>query len=85
MKWEKVKKRFPNEWVELEATRAHSKDGFRHIEEVIVIDRFQNSTRAMHRYDELHWEQPLKEICFFHTSRSKLIVRERYVGIQGPR
>ncbi len=85
MKWEEVKERFPNEWVGLEATRAQSKDGFRHIEEVIVIDRFQNSTQAMHRYDELHREQPHKEFCFFHTLRPELIARERYVGIRGPR
>jgi len=73
MKWHEVKERFPNEWVVLEATKAHSKDGYRHIEEVIVIDRFRSSIQAMHRYDELHREQPYKEFCFFHTSRSELI------------
>jgi len=65
MKWHEVKERFPNEWVVLVATKTHSKDGYQHIEEVIVIDRFQSSIQAMHRYDELHREQPYKELCFF--------------------
>jgi hypothetical protein len=77
MKWQEVKERFPNEWVVLEATKAYSQDGHRYIEEVNVIDRFESSTNAMHRYAELHRKQPHKEYCFFHTSRPLLIARER--------
>jgi hypothetical protein len=84
MKWEEVKARFPNEWVVLEAVVAYSKDGYRYIEEVAVIDRFNHSMDAMHRYDKLHKEQPHKEFCFFHTSRLELIARERYAGVPGP-
>jgi hypothetical protein len=85
MQWKEVQKRFPNEWVVLEATKAHSNDGHRYIEEVVVIDRFNNSMDAMHRYSELHQSQPHREYCFFHTSRSALVARERYAGIRGQR
>jgi hypothetical protein len=37
MRWEEVQERFPNEWVVLEATKAHSSEGQRYIEEVVVI------------------------------------------------
>lgn len=85
MRWEEVKERFPNEWVVLEATKAYSADGNRYIEEVVVVDRFDNSTSAMRRYSELHKLEPHREYCFFHTSRPALMARERYVGVRGPR
>jgi hypothetical protein len=85
MRWEEVKERFPNEWVVLEATKAHSTNGNRYIEEVVVIDRFDDSTSAMRRYSELHKQEPHREYCFFHTSRPALVARERYVGVRGAR
>ena len=83
MRWPEVQERFPNEWVVLEVIQAHSNDGLRYIEEVVVIDRFEKSIEAMHRYDKLRQEQPHREYCFFHTSRSNLVARERYMGIRG--
>lgn len=85
MRWQEVKEQFPNDWVVLEATEAYSENGLRHIEEVVVIDRFESSTNAMRRCAELHREQPDKEYCFFHTSRAVLVAHERYVGIRGLR
>ncbi|MGG4207678.1 hypothetical protein ABEW60_25420 [Paenibacillus jamilae] len=85
MRWEEVKERFPNEWVVLEATKAYSKDGQRFIEEMTVIDTFGDSTDAFKRYNELHRVDPQREYCFFHTSRAKVMAKERYVGIRGPR
>lgn len=85
MRWEEVQERFPEEWVVMEATKAHSNEGHRYIEEVIVIDTYDDSTGALQRYSELHRENPQREYCFFHTSRPELIARERYVGIRGPR
>jgi hypothetical protein len=85
MKWEDVRSRFPDEWVVMEAIKAHSENGSRYIDEVIVIDRFEDSFDAMRRYYDLHHLHPQKEYCFFHTSREELVARERYAGIRGPR
>ncbi|MFZ3591356.1 hypothetical protein ACOI1C_19535 [Bacillus sp. DJP31] len=85
IRWPEVQDRFPNEWVVLEVIKAQSNEGNRYIEEVIVIDRFEQSIEAMHRYDKLRLEQPQREYCFFHTSRPKLVARERYIGIRGRR
>lgn len=85
MRWSEVQKRFPNEWVVLEVIKAHSDNGHRYIEEVVVIDRFDNSLDAMGHYEKLRKDQPQREFCFFHTSRENLVARERYMGIRGPR
>ncbi|EGL15241.1 hypothetical protein HMPREF9413_5877 [Paenibacillus sp. HGF7] len=39
----------------------------------------------MKRYYELHREQPYREYGFFHTSREKLKLREKWAGVRGPR
>ncbi|ASA19488.1 hypothetical protein [Paenibacillus donghaensis] len=85
MRWDEVKERFPNEWVVLEATRAYSREGQRFIEEMAVIDSYEDSSEALKRYSELHRKDPHREYCFFHTSRPVVVARERYVGIRGPR
>ena len=85
MRWKEVQERFPEEWVVLEAKKAHSEGGKRYIEDVIVIDSFADSTSALRRYSELHREDPGREYCFFHTSRPELVARERYVGVRGSR
>lgn len=85
MRWQEVKERFPNEWVVLEVIKAYSDKGYRHIEDVVIIDRFENSIESMERYEELRKDHSQREYCFFHTSRENLVARERYVGIRGPR
>ena len=85
MRWQEVQERFPNEWVVLEVIEAHSDSGHRYIEDVIIIDRFEDSLDAMNRYEELRRDQPQREYSFFHTSRESLVARERYVGIRKPR
>lgn len=85
MRWEEVRKQFPDEWVVCEALASRSEDGYWYIDEVAIIDRFDNSKVAMKRYYELHRERPNKEYGFFHTSRETLKLREKWAGIRGPR
>lgn len=85
MRWEEVREQFPNEWVVCEALKSRSEDGYWFVDEVAVIDRFDDSSVAMKRYYELHREQPYREYGFFHTSREKLELREKLAGVRGPR
>lgn len=57
----------------------------RFIEEMTVVDSFDDSVKALKRYSELHREEPHREYCFFHTSRPEVVARERYFGVRGPR
>jgi hypothetical protein len=85
MRWEEVREQFPDEWVVCEALVSRSKDGFCFIDEVAIIDRFDDSKIAMKRYYELHREKPSREYGFFHTSRETLQLREKWAGVRGPR
>ena len=58
MRWEEVREQFPDEWVAGEALKSRSEDGYWFIDEVALIDRFDDSTVAMKCYYELHREQP---------------------------
>lgn len=85
MRWEDGRDQFPDEWVVCEALKSRSEDGYWYIEEVALIDRFDDSTVAMKRYYELHREQPYREYGFFHTSRETLKLREKWAGVRGAR
>ena len=80
-----MRERFANQWVLLEVMKAHTSEGNRYIDEVVVVDRFDDSTAAMHQYSELRKQDPHREYCFFHTSRTNLIARERFMGLRGSR
>ncbi|TBL76099.1 hypothetical protein [Paenibacillus thalictri] len=82
MQWEEVREKFPDEWVVFEAAAAYSENGFRFIDSVTVIDRYEDSMEAMKRYKELHRSQPGKEIYFLHTSLPQLKIEEKWIGFK---
>ena len=86
MKWEKIREKFPAQWLLLESTKAHSEAGKRIVEEFSVIDTFPDSISAMQKYGELHIKDPWCEYYVFHTDREELDIRERFwLGIRGKR
>ncbi|MNI67966.1 putative multiple-sugar transport system permease YteP [compost metagenome] len=46
---------------------------------------FNDSMMAMKRFYELHREKPNREYVFFHTSREKLQLREKWSGVRRPK
>jgi hypothetical protein len=85
MRWEEVREEFPDEWIVCEALVSRSEGGYWYIDEVAIIDCFEDSKLAMKRYYELHREKPNREYGFFHTSRETLQLREKWAGVRGPR
>jgi len=83
--WHEVREKFPDEWVVCEAMRLRSEEGYCYVDEVAVIDRYDDSTEAMKRYYELHRKEPNREYGFYHTSREILKLREKWAGVRGPR
>ena len=84
MKWNDVKKTYPDQWVVIEAIEAFSTpDSIRHIEEVSVIERFNDGSDAMQEYRRLHKKNPSNEYYFIHTSKDNLDIPERkWIGIR---
>ena len=86
MRWEEIRKRLPNEWLLVEATKAHTENGKRIVEDLAVHNAYPGSQEAWEDYVELHRESPHREYYVLHTSREKLDIKERfYVGVRpGP-
>ena len=83
MKWEDIRQKYPSRWLLVEATAAHSEDQFRVLDELEVIEVFEDSATALRRYKEEHHTNPLKELFVLHTSRKELLIEERrWVGIR---
>jgi gamma-glutamylcysteine synthetase len=86
MRWEEIRKHYPQQWLLVEAIKAHSEVDRRILEQLAVIGVFPDSVSAMQSYTQLHREAPERELYVFHTSREVLDVTERqWLGIRGLR
>jgi hypothetical protein len=84
MQWHEVRQRYPQQWLLVEAIKAHSEQNQRILEQLAVIAAYPDSVAAMQGYAQLHREAPDRELYVFHTSRATLEVEERYwLGIRG--
>lgn len=84
MKWEEIRRHYPDQWLLVEAIKAHSESGKRILEQISVVSTFPDSVTAMRGYTKLHREAPERELYVFHTDRETLdIVERRWLGIRG--
>lgn len=77
MLWEEVRRTYPDKWVVFEAIKAHSDNNFRIVDDIAVIDSFDDSMEAFRHHSKLHKQNPNRELYFFHTSREKLDIHEK--------
>jgi len=83
MKWEEIRVSYPQQWLLVEAINAHSKADRRVLDDLSVIDSFQDSAQALQHYSRLHHEAPNRELYVFHTSRDHLDITERqWLGVR---
>lgn len=84
MKWSEIRQTFPNEWLVVEALKAHTTpNGLRKLDRIEVVKRCKDGASAMQIYRHLHQEHPAREFYFVHTSREILDIRERaWTGIR---
>ena len=84
MKWEKIRNHYPDQWLLIEAIKAHSDDNKRILDEISVVGTFSDSVAAMKGYIQLHRDAPERELYVFHTNREELDITERrWLGIRG--
>lgn len=77
MEWQVIREHYPQQWLLLEAIKAHSQSNKRVLEQLAVVGVFPDSVSAMHEYAQLHRKAPECELYVFHTSRAELDVTER--------
>ena len=83
MRWEEIRQKYPRQWLLVEATAAHSEDHMRVLDELEVLDVFDNSPAALERYKKEHHANPMRELFVLHTSRKNLEIEERrWVGVR---
>jgi hypothetical protein len=83
MKWSEVRQQYPNRCVLVESLKAKTKNNERLIEEMSVIDDFDNGNTAWKVYKKIHAEDRSRELYIFHTNNEKVIVTEQpYIGVR---
>lgn len=83
MKWKEAVRNYPNKWVLFEAIEAYSKDGKRIIEDLSVINSFDDSREALKEYSEMHKRDKSREMYVYHTNNKELIIEERsWIGVR---
>jgi hypothetical protein len=84
MLWEDVKKTYPSSWLVIEAIEAKTEGENRIIDQLAVIDSFEEETSksALLKYLQLHKAHPEREFYVVHSSRPKLDIKEqKWVGL----
>lgn len=83
MRWTNVRKTYPNQWLVIEAVKAHSTKTRRVLDKIAVLEACRDGIAAMQKYRKLHKQYPDREFYFVHTSRKRLDIQERqWLGIR---
>ena len=78
MRWEEIRRQYPQQWLLLEAIAARSEDNTRILDQLAVIGTYADSQLAMRGYAQLHHRSQQRELYVLHTSRDKILISERY-------
>jgi hypothetical protein len=83
MKWQEIRKHYPQQWLLVEAIQAHSEAGKRLIEELTVVNVFPDALTAMREYAHLHRRAPQRELYVLSTEREQIEITERnWLGLR---
>ncbi len=83
MKWSEVRQHFPERCVLVEAIKSETRGNERIIEEMSVIDDFENGNAACKVYKKLHSENQSCEIYIFHTNNEEIkVIEQSYIGVR---
>jgi hypothetical protein len=83
MKWENIRENYPNQWILFEAINAYSDNGKRIVDEISVLNSFEESKAALFKYRELHTKNPNRELYVAHTIKEQLdIIERKWLGIR---
>lgn len=78
MQWQEVREHYPDQWLMVEAIKAHSEADRRVLDQLAVLGAFPDSATVLRTYALLHKEAPQRELYVLHTSRKEPDIRERH-------
>ncbi len=84
MKWQDIRKQYPQKWVLAEALEAHTTEEERRIvEQWAVIDALVEFFPAMELYKQLHKKSPQREMYVAHTINDEVQIKvRRWLGVR---
>ena len=83
MKWNEVRNQFPNQCVLVESIHAKSEGNERIIEEMSVIDDFDNGNNTWSVYKKNLTENRSRELYIFHTKNEEIkVIEQPYIGVK---
>lgn len=83
MKWEETRKMYSNKWILFEAIEAHSEGGKRIVDELSVINIYDEGKEALKEYSEKHKKDKNREMYVYHTKNENLNIEERmWIGVR---
>ena len=79
MKWEEVRKIYPNRFVKLQILKSHIEDDVRYIDDMAAIQAFDDNNEATREL-----VRSINNILVYHTGREKIEVPiKRIFGFRG--
>lgn len=86
MIWAEVRQNFPHQWLLLEAIEAHTESDEYILDQISVVDIFEDGETAWQAYYSLHRQMPQREFFVLHTDREQPNIRvRRWLGIRPAR
>jgi len=83
MIWEEARKMYVNTWILIEAIDAYSQEGRRIVNELSVINTYDEGKGALKEYAEKHKKDKSREMYVYHTKNEKLSIEERtWIGVR---
>jgi hypothetical protein len=83
VKWSEVRQHFPERCVLVEALKSETRGKERVIEEMSVIDDFENGNAAWKVYKKLYAENQTRELYIFHTKNEEIkVIEQPYIGVR---
>lgn len=85
MKWEEVRKQFPDKWLLFAAIESHvTKDECRIVDELAPIHAYADFYKAWDHYSTLHAKEPAQQLYVYHTSNDKINIKiQHWAGVRG--
>lgn len=83
MKWEEITELHPSRFVLIEAIQASSNNQIRQLEDMAVIQEYEDSQEAWKGYKYFHKLYQKRELYVFHTNRTDVeVIEELFSGVR---
>lgn len=77
MKWTEARKTYPDKWLLFEAVEAHSENGKRIVDELSVINVYDDGRKALEDYAEKYKKDKTREMYVYNTKNEELRIEEK--------